>query len=70
MTNYSEVTPKNLRPLTIIAKPDGTEITDTPQDHWYITFPERPDGTTKVYFENGTNVIVDKSGNEIKRFND
>jgi hypothetical protein len=38
--------------------------------HWSIMFPQKPDGTIKTYFENGTNVVIDGSGKELKRWND
>jgi hypothetical protein len=70
LSNYSGTTLEDPNPVTDTVKPDGTQITDNPDGHWYITFPERPNGTTKIYFENGTNVIVDKAGKEIKRYQD
>jgi antitoxin component YwqK of YwqJK toxin-antitoxin module len=50
----------------------GAETHSTHYDadgHWYIIFP-KPDGTVKAYFENGTNVITDRFGKELKRYND
>ena len=38
--------------------------------HWHITFPEKPDGTIKTYFENGTSVVTDQFGKELRRWND
>jgi hypothetical protein len=54
----------------ITEKPDGTKIMDNGHGTWYITFPNKPDGTFKTYYPNGTSIITDTKGNIIKRWQD
>jgi antitoxin component YwqK of YwqJK toxin-antitoxin module len=56
---------------TTIQKRDGTNMTTDsrgittttdPSGNWFITYPKSPDGSTKIYYSNGTTVIQKPNG--------